>query len=104
MPAPIIREVEAWLESEKTAIENALEAEWTSLKPQVLNLGQTILGQVWQAASTYVSTGGNYADALASIVAQVPADIAAAEHIIATALSGAVQSLTTATPATPPAA
>lgn len=104
MPAPFIREVEAWFETEKTKLESALEAEWQVLKPDIVNLGKTILSQVMQAAETYVAGGmnpGSGTAAIAAITAQLPADIAAAEHIVAGAFSTAVAKLTAAPPATP---
>lgn len=85
-----VHKVEAWVTD---TLEPALEAEWQAIKPQVVALGETVLSQVWQAALIYVTSGGNYAAALASITAQLPADGVVAEHIVATALSGAIANL-----------
>ena len=94
MPAPIIRNLEAWAVGEFHTLESALEAEWQAIKPEIISLGQTVLSQVWQAAIVFVTSGGNYPAALASITAQLPADLAGAEHIAAAALSAAITNLT----------
>ena len=85
-----INKFEDWV---KNTLEPALDAEWLAVKPQVISLGETVLSQVWQAALVYVTSGGDYVAALASITAQVPADLAAAEHIVAAALSTAIANL-----------
>jgi hypothetical protein len=92
----------------KDTVEPAIEAEWTALKPQVLGLGQTVLGQVWTAAETYLVSGGPLnpgaaANAVGAVVAQLPADLQALEHLVMAAFAGAVQSISgkQATPAAP---
>lgn len=77
----------------KNVVEPALDAEWQIIKPQVVALGETVLAQIWQAALIYVTSGGNYPAALVSITAQIPPDGVVAEHIVATALSGAITSI-----------
>lgn len=88
-----IQKVESWLGDEKAALESALEAEWQAIKPQVVDLGKTVLSQVMEAAIVFVTSGGNYTVALASVTAQLPADLVAAEHIVAAALTGAITNL-----------
>lgn len=83
----------------KDTVEPAIKAEFDGLAPQILGLGETVLGQVWTAASTYLATGGNAADAIASVVAQLPADLKALEHLVAGAFAGAVQSIASKPPA-----
>lgn len=85
-------------------VEPAIKAELTTLGPQILGLGETVLGQVWTAAETYLSSGGSASAAIASVVAQLPADLAALEHLVAGAFAGAVQSITSKAATTPPAA
>ena len=77
----------------KDTIEPAIKNEFDALAPQVLGLGQTVLAQVWTAAETYLTSGGNASAAIASVVAQLPADLAALEHLVAAAFAGAVQSI-----------
>lgn len=74
-------------------IEPAIEAEFSALKPQILALGETVLSQVWTAAFTYLTTGGSAGAAVASVVAQLPADLQALEHLVMAAFAGAVQSI-----------
>lgn len=92
--------VEAYLATIGKDIEVDLEAAWAELKPAIGALGKTILGQILTAAETYVTSGGNFADFLASIVGQLPGDAKALESIIAGALSAQVAKLQAA-PATP---
>lgn len=77
----------------KDTVEPALDAEFTALKPQVLGLGETMLSQVWTAAETYLGSGGSITDAIAALVAQLPADLQALEHLVASAFGAAVQSI-----------
>jgi hypothetical protein len=99
----LIQELETWGETELAAAEAALDAAWVSLKPQILALGQTVLGQVLTAAETFVETGGNYADAIAVVVAQLPADAKNLEAAVGGAVAAQVAALApaTITPATP---
>jgi hypothetical protein len=85
----------------KDTVEPAVKAEFDAVLPQVLGLGETVLAQVWQAAGTYLATGGSAADAVASVVAQLPADLQALEHLVMAAFAGAVQSISTKPPADP---
>ena len=92
-------------------VEAFVEAAWTAVKPQVIALGATVLSQVEQAAETIVSSGGNFAEGLASVVGQLPGDVKALEAIVANALSAQIVKLQATaaaaqapTPATPPAA
>ncbi len=86
-----VHKVENWIHD---TLEPALEKEWQAIKPEVVALGMTTLSVIWQAASTYVLSGGNgYSAALAAVKAAIPAEEAAAEHILASALSGAIANL-----------
>lgn len=85
----------------ETAVEDWAEEAWAIVKPEVIALGATVLSQVEQAAETFVTSGGNFTDALASIVGQLPADLKAGEAIIANVLSASiVKAQATATAAT----
>lgn len=96
----------------KDTIAPAVVAEFNILAPQVLGLGETVLSQVWQAAETYIGTGGplnpgSASAAIGSLVSQLPADLQALEHLVMAAFSGAVQSIqakAVTTPAAAPAA
>lgn len=84
----------------KTDVEPALETEYDALKPQILGLGETALSQIWTAVATYIAAGGplnpgSAADAVKALVAQLPADLQALEHVVMAAFAGAVQSQTT---------
>lgn len=88
----------AFLETEASdfitqTVEPAVDAEFDIIKPQILALGETVLSQVWTAALTYLTTGGSAGAAVASIVAQLPADLQALEHLVMAAFAGAVQSI-----------
>lgn len=96
-----LAKVEAYLATVEKDVAADLEAAWAELKPAVLALGKTVLGQILTAAETYVATGGNFADALASIVTQLPGDAKQLESIIAGALAAQVAKLSAAPPATP---
>ena len=95
----------------KDTIEPAVQAELSVLGPQVLGLGETVLGQIWTAAQTYLETGGplnpgSAAAAVGAVVAQLPADLQALEHLVMAAFAGAVQSISSkaaSAPATPAA-
>lgn len=87
-----VQKVEAWVHD---TLEPALEKEWAIVKPEVMALGATALSVIWQAGITYVTSGGNgFSTALAAVKAALPAEEQAAEHILATALSGAIANLT----------
>ena len=86
----------------KDTVEPAVEAEFAALKPQILGLGETVLGQVWTAAESYLTSGGSASVAVASVVSQLPADLQALEHLVMAAFAGAVQSISSK-PATPAA-
>jgi hypothetical protein len=82
----------------KDTVEPAIEAEYAIIKPQILGLGETFLSQVWQAAEVYITEGGPLnpgagADAIRSLVTQLPADLQALEHLVMAAFAGAVQSI-----------
>lgn len=86
-----VRKVESWVHD---TLEPALEKEWQLIKPQVTQLGMTTLSIIWQAALAYVTSGGNgYTTALAVVKAAIPSEEQAAEHILASALSGAIANL-----------
>lgn len=87
----------------KDTIEPALSAEFAALGPQVLGLGETVLGQVWTAAETYLTSGGNATAAVSAVIAQLPADLAALEHLVMAAFAGAVQSIQSKAVAAPAA-
>lgn len=82
----------------KNDVEPAIKNEFAILGPQILGLGETVLGQVWTAAQTYLMTGGSAAAAIESVVLQLPADLAALEHLVAGAFAGAVQNISTSKP------
>lgn len=82
----------------KDTIEPAIIAEFKVLSPQILGLGETVLGSVWTAAQAYLAAGGPLtpgasASFIASIVSQLPADLQALEHLVLAAFAGAVQSI-----------
>ena len=87
----------------KGTVEPAISAEFSAIGPQILGLGETVLGQVWTAAETYLTSGGSAASAIASVVAQLPADLAALEHLVAGAFAGAVQSISSKAASAPAA-
>ena len=90
-------------------IEAWADEAWAVVKPQITALGLTVLSQVEAAAETFVTSGGNFADALASVVGQLPGDAKALETIVANVLSAtnvktqAAATAATATPAQPAA-
>lgn len=101
----VIQALETWAEDELAVVEADLEAMWQNLKPEILALGKTVLSQVAQAAEEFVSTGGNITDAVAVIVAQLPADANVLQTAVAGAIATQVSSLSgaaTITPAVPP--
>lgn len=104
MPKLLV-EVETFLKSEVTAVEADLEAGWVELKPAISALGKTILGQVLAAAESLVMnpTSVGFAAALASVVAQLPADATVLETAIAGAISTKVAQLKAAPVVTPAA-
>lgn len=75
------------LESAESDVEQFLDSAWSFMKPQIKSLGETVLSQVETAAEVFVTSGGNYGEALASVVSQLPADLASLEHIVAGYLS-----------------
>lgn len=100
----LVEQVEAFFNSAKTAIDADLEAGWAELKPAISALGSTVLAQVATAAETLImnpSTVG-FAEALASVIGQLPADAKVLETAVAGALAAQVAK-SMAVPATPPA-
>lgn len=88
-------------------IETWAEEAWAVIKPQIKALGLTVLSQAETAAETFVTSGGNFADALASVVGQLPGDAKALEAIVANVLSAQIvktQAAATAATAAPAAA
>ena len=90
----------------KDTVEPAVKAELTVLGPQILGLGETTLSFMWTAAEAYLAslaTGGTvtFAAAVASVMTQLPAELQALEHVVAAGLAGAVQSISSQTPAAP---
>jgi hypothetical protein len=80
------------------------EETWAVVKPLATNLGLTVLSQIETAAEVFVTTGGNFADALASLMGSLPADVKAGEAIVANVLSATIvktQAAATASTATP---
>ena len=97
-----LQKVQNYLSTIETDVAADLKAAWAELEPAVEALGKTILGQILTAAETYVASGGNFADALASIIGQLPGDAKALESIVAGALSAQIAKLSAA-PAAPAA-
>ncbi len=93
-----LQRVENYLGSAEQALVADVEAAWAELKPAIIALGKTIGGQILTAAETYVTSGGNFADALAVVVAQLPGDAKSLESVIAGALSAQVAKLSAAPP------
>lgn len=98
-----IQRVEAVLAKIEGEVVADLKDGWNELEPAAAALGKTILGQILTAGEAYITSGGNFADFLASIMSQLPADAKAIESIIAGALSAQVAKLQAAAPATPAA-
>jgi hypothetical protein len=67
----------------ETDIETFLEGAWAALKPEIISLGDTVLAQCEQAVETYLTTGGNFAEAIGVVVSQLPADLTALESAVA---------------------
>lgn len=81
----------------KGTVEPAVKAEFAALGPQVLGLGETVLSMVWQEAGVYLAalasgTPISAGAAIAAIVAQLPEELKALEHLVAAAFAGAVHS------------
>ena len=105
----LVQVVEQFFEGAASTIEADLEAGWAELKPAITALGKTVLGQVAAAAETLLAnpSATGFADALASIVGQLPADAKTLETALAGALATQVAKLMGTAPAaapTPPAA
>ena len=83
----IEHDIETWFTG---TLEPALEAEWSIIKPQIIALGVTSLSIVWQAAQTYVTSGGNLGDVVAVVLKQVAPELG---HIALSALAGAIANL-----------
>lgn len=94
----LVAEVEAFFSSEVTAIETELEADWAELKPAAIALGKSVEGMVLTAAQTFITSGGNFAEALASVTTQIPGIVSSVEAAAAGLLSLKIATLK-ATPA-----
>ena len=77
--ARIEADIEAWAEET-----------WAIVKPEITGLGMTVLSQVETAAEAFVTSGGNFAAALASIMGALPGDVTAGEAIVANVLSAQI--------------
>ena len=77
--ARIEADIEAWAEET-----------WAIVKPEITGLGMTVLSQVETAAEAFVTSGGNFAAALASIMGALPGDVSAGEAIVANVLSAQI--------------
>ena len=95
----LVAEVEAFFSSEVTAIETELEADWAELKPAAIALGKSVEGMVLTAAQTFITSGGDFGKALASVTAQIPGIVSSVEAAVAGLLSLKIATLK-ATPAT----
>lgn len=97
----LVQEVEAFFTKAEVAVVAELEADWAELKPAIMALSKTIEGQVLTAATALVQnpTGVGFAEALASIVGQLPADAKMIETAIAGMLAAKIAGLKAATPA-----
>ena len=71
-------------------IEAWAEETWAIVKPEITGLGMTVLSQVEAAAEAFVTSGGNFAAALASIMGALPSDVTAGEAIVANVLSAQI--------------
>ena len=74
----------------ETALEDWAEETWAIVKPEITGLGMTVLSQVEAAAEAFVTSGGNFAAALASIMGALPGDVTAGEAIVANVLSAQI--------------
>jgi hypothetical protein len=74
-------------------VEAFFDDAWADLKPLLVALGQTLLSQVATAAGSVASGSATYTQALASLVAQLPADALVAEKDVAAALAAAITAL-----------
>ena len=95
-----IQKIEAGVENEGSAI-------WAAFGPKIISLGETGGSQVLQAVETWFATGGNMAVAIASVVAQLPADLESGEAIVAGMFGMVASTMTppaTSAPAPTPAA
>lgn len=77
--ARIEADIEAWAEET-----------WAIVKPEITGLGMTVLSQVETAAEAFVTSGGNFAAALASVMGALPGDVTAGEAIVANVLSAQI--------------
>ena len=77
--ARIEADIEAWAEET-----------WAIVKPEITGLGMTVLSQVEAAAEAFVTSGGHFAAALASIMGALPGDVTAGEAIVANVLSAQI--------------
>ena len=103
----LVQEVEAFFAKAITDVEAALEADWAELKPAIIALSKTVESQVIVAAEALIQnpTTVGFTEALASVVAQLPADAkiieTAVAGLLATKVSGLMTAAAVATPATP---
>ena len=74
----------------ETALEDWAEETWAIVKPEITGLGMTVLSQVETAGLAYVTSGLNFADALASIMGSLAGDVKPAEAIVANVLSAQI--------------
>lgn len=82
-----------WTEDEAKAFVAAIDKEWVQVRPDVVSVGKTLASQVMTAAVAYFSGGASITQAVASIIAQLPAEAKALEHIAITLLGLAVTKL-----------
>lgn len=102
----LVQEVEAFFSKALVTFKAEVAADWAELEPALAAIGKTVEGDVLVAAQIFVSSGGNFVQALGSITSQIPAIESSVEAAIAGLLALKIAGLkaSTAAPAAIPIA
>lgn len=88
-----IHAVVNWTEDEAKAFVAAIDHEWVQVRPEVVSIGKSLASEVMTAAVAYFTGGATLAQAIASVVEQLPAELKDLEHVIVTLFGLAVTKL-----------
>jgi len=89
----IFHNAEHWLEGEAEKFVAAVDHEWVLVRPDVITIGKSLASEIMAAATVYFTGGASIGDAIKSFTDQLPAELAALEHVAVTLFGLAVTKL-----------
>ena len=84
---------EDWVKGEFDKFVAAVDHEWVLVRPDVISIGKSLASEIMAAATVYFTGGASIGDAIKSFTDQLPAELAALEHVAVTLFGLAVTKL-----------